>query len=88
MGRTGTRRTKENYNSILRAFLHGGRGPQVVNLIRWGNQPVHIISDFNLISARFYYSWVELRSRVALSARACNPFSRGQILPCKRFKVG
>ena len=44
MGRTGTRKTKENYNSILRACLHGGKGPQVGNPIRWGNLPVYIIS--------------------------------------------
>ena len=51
MGALGQdKRTKENYNSILRGCLHRGRGSQVGNQLRWDNLPVHIISNLNLIT--------------------------------------
>ena len=34
----------------LRPFLHGGGGPQVGEVTRRGNPPVHIISYFILIT--------------------------------------
>ena len=65
----------------LRACLHGGEGPQVGNVTRLS------IYSLVLIWLRLHDRWGDPPRRVARSARPRNPLSRGQILPCKRFKV-
>ena len=60
------------------------------NSLRWGNPTVHIISHFNLLIS---FTWWgggggDPLRRAARSKRSGYPLSRGQIFPCKRFKVG
>ena len=74
--------TAENESTLrlwLRACLRGEWGPQISEVTRLGG--VTRLS-IELIRVRLHDRWV------AWSARPGNPLSGGQILPCKRFKVG
>ena len=56
------------------------------NPLRWDNPPVYILSLFNW--SRLHDRSGDPPRRVARSTRPGYLLSRGQILPCKRFKVG
>ena len=72
----------------IRACLHGGGGPQVGDVTRLGGVTRLSIQSLILLGSRLHDRWGDLPRRVAQSARPGNPLSRGQILPCKRFKMG
>ena len=56
------------------------------NSLKWGNPHVH--ESLILIWSRLHDRWGDPPRQVAQSARPGYPLSRGQTLPCKRFKVG
>ena len=72
----------------LRACLRGEWGPQISEVTRLGGVTRLSIESLVLIRVRLHDRWGDPPRWVAWSARPGNPLSGGQILPCKRFKVG
>ena len=61
---------------------------QVGEVTRLGGENRLSIQSLILLGSRLHDRWGDSPRRLARSARAGNPLSRGQIMPCKRFKVG
>ena len=78
----------DNFRWRLTACLHGGGGPQVGEVTGLGGVTRQSIYSLILIWSRLPDRWGDPLRRVARSARPGSPLSRGQILPCKCFKVG
>ena len=76
--------SRVSYIKAKKACLHGGGGPQADEITRLGGVRRQSIYFLILIWSRLHDRWGDLPRRVAWSA---NPLSRGQILPCKLFKV-
>ena len=72
----------------LRACLHGVGVPQVGEVTRLGGVTRLSIWSLILIWSRLHDRWGDPPRRVTRSARPGSPFSRGQILPCKRSRWG